>query len=54
MRLLIYWGNKLCLYPFDRVEGRMPETSQSDLSTVYRLSRESTECLIIILLLYKQ
>ena len=28
-------GNKLYLHPFDRVEGRRPETGQSDVSTVY-------------------
>ena len=28
-------GYKLYLHPFDRVEGRRPETGQSDVSTVY-------------------
>ena len=32
-------GNKLYLHPFDRVEGRRPETGQSDVSTVYRPSK---------------
>ena len=34
--LLVY---KLYLHPFDRVEGRRPETGQSDVSAVYRPSR---------------
>ena len=32
-------GYKLYLHPFDRVEGRRPETGQSDVCTVYRPSR---------------
>ena len=32
-------GYKLYLHPFDRVEGRRPETGQSDVSTVYRPSK---------------
>ena len=38
-RLIIYWENKLYLYPFNHVEGHRPEICQRDVSTFHKFSR---------------
>ena len=30
-KVVIYWGNKLYLHPFDHFEGRRPKTGKSDV-----------------------